>query len=74
MASTGFWDDARRAQALVRERNDLSRLVGRTGELSRELADVRSLWEMSLEEGDESLEPRSRRASSGCARSCRSSS
>ena len=38
MANAGFWDDSRRAQALVRERNDLSRLVGRTGELSSELA------------------------------------
>ena len=56
MASAGFWDDSRRAQGLVRERNDLSRLVGRAGELSRELADVHTLWEMALEEGDESLE------------------
>ena len=57
MASAGFWDDARRAQGLVRERNDLSRLVGRVGDLARELADIRILWEMALEEGDESLEP-----------------
>ena len=57
MASSGFWDDTRRAQGLVRERNDLSRLVGRTAELSSELGDLRALWEMALEEGDESLEP-----------------
>jgi peptide chain release factor 2 len=57
MANAGFWEDSRRAQGLVRERNDLSRLVGRSGELSRELADLRALWEMAVEEGDESLEP-----------------
>ena len=57
MASAGFWDDARRAQGLVRERNDLSRLAGRAGELSRELADLHALWEMAIEEADESLEP-----------------
>ena len=57
MATTGFWDDTRRAQGLVRERNDLSRLVGRAGELTGELGELRTLWEMALEEGDESLEP-----------------
>jgi peptide chain release factor 2 len=57
MAGAGFWDDARRAQGLIRERNDLARLVGRAGELSRELGDHRGFWEMALEEGDESLEP-----------------
>jgi peptide chain release factor 2 len=55
MASAGFWDDARRAQTLVRERNDLSRLVVRAEELGRELGDFRALWEMALEESDESL-------------------
>jgi peptide chain release factor 2 len=57
MAGAGFWDDARRAQALIRERNDLARLVGRAAELGRELEDLRTLWEMAQEEGDESLEP-----------------
>jgi peptide chain release factor 2 len=57
MAAAGFWDDARRAQGLIRERNDLARIVGRAGELRRELDDLRALWEMALEEGDESLEP-----------------
>ena len=57
MANAGFWDDTRRAQGLVRERNDLSRLVGRSGDLSRELADLHTLWEMAIEEADESLEP-----------------
>jgi peptide chain release factor 2 len=55
MASAGFWDDARRAQALVRERNDLSRLVARAEELGGDLGDLHALWEMAVEEGDESL-------------------
>jgi peptide chain release factor 2 len=57
MAEAGFWDDARRAQGVIRERNDLARLVSRAGELRRELDDLRALWEMAVEEGDERLEP-----------------
>jgi peptide chain release factor 2 len=57
MAEAGFWDDARRAQGVIRERNDLARLVSRAGELRRELEDLRALWEMAVEEGDERLEP-----------------
>jgi peptide chain release factor 2 len=57
MVDPSFWDDARRAQALIRERNDLGRLVGRAGELARELSEVRLFWDMAVEEGDESLEP-----------------
>ncbi len=56
MAHPAFWDDAKQAQALIRERNDLGRLVGRAGELQHQLAEVRLLWEMASEEGDESLE------------------
>jgi peptide chain release factor 2 len=56
MAAPSFWDDPRRAQALVRERNDLSRLVTRAGELQHEIGELRLLWEMASEEGDESLE------------------
>ena len=56
MAAPAFWDDARRAQALIRERNDLAQLVTRSGDLAHELAEVRLLWEMALEEGVESLE------------------
>ena len=57
MGAPGFWDDARRAQELIRERNELSGLVDRAGELARELGEQRLLWEMASEEGDESLEP-----------------
>jgi len=57
MAAPVFWDDAKRAQSLIRERNDLSSLVSRAGELQHQLAEVRLLWEMASEEADESLEP-----------------
>ena len=57
MAAPAFWDDSRRAQALIRERNDLSRLSTRSAELGRELGELRLLWEMASEEADESLEP-----------------
>jgi peptide chain release factor 2 len=56
MAAPDFWDDARRAQAAIRERNELSRLIGRATELTREFEDLRLLWEMAQEEGDESLQ------------------
>jgi peptide chain release factor 2 len=57
MAAPSFWEDPRRAQGLIRERNELSRLVDRAGELTRDLGELRLLWEMALEESDESLEP-----------------
>ncbi len=57
MGSPSFWDDAKPAQALVRERSELSRLVSRAAELQGKLAELRLLWEMALEEADESLEP-----------------
>ena len=43
MGSPTFWDDARQAQALIRERNELSRLVDRTGALQAELSELRLL-------------------------------
>ncbi|HEV8310955.1 MAG TPA: peptide chain release factor 2 [Methylomirabilota bacterium] len=57
MGAPAFWDDAKRAQGLIRERNELSRLVGRAGELQHQLGELRLLWEMATEEADESLEP-----------------
>src|SRR5438093_9022445 len=57
MGGSTFWEEARRAQALVRERNGLSRLVGSASDLRHDLAETRLLWEMATEEGDESLEP-----------------
>ncbi len=57
MAAPAFWDDPKRAQGLIRERNELSRLVGRAAELGHQLRELRLLWEMASEEADESLEP-----------------
>jgi peptide chain release factor 2 len=57
MAAPSFWEDPRRAQGLIRERNELSRLVDRASELTRDVGELRLLWEMALEESDESLEP-----------------
>jgi len=57
MAAPAFWDDPRRAQGLIRERNELTRLVGRVGELGHQLGELRLLWEMASEEADDSLEP-----------------
>ena len=57
MGSPTFWDDAKRAQVLIRERNELSRLIGQTAELQHQLDELRLLWEMASEEGNESFEP-----------------
>jgi len=54
MSAPSFWDDGRKAQALVQERADLARTVGRFKELVREAEDLRVLWEMATEAGDES--------------------
>jgi peptide chain release factor 2 len=56
MAAPAFWEDARRAQEVIRERNELGRLVGRAGDLGRDLGELRLYWEMAQEESDESLE------------------
>jgi peptide chain release factor 2 len=55
MAKATFWDDARKAQELVRERAELARIVGRFGELRTQAEEARLLWEMGTEAGDESV-------------------
>ena len=55
MASPAFWEDNRRAQGLVQERSELTRIVGRWRELSTAAEELRLLWEMAVEEGDESV-------------------
>ena len=55
MSAPNFWEDSRRAQALVQERSDLARTVGRVQELGRQVEDLRVLWEMASEAGDESI-------------------
>src|SRR3990172_3126463 len=57
MASPAFWEDNRRAQSLVQERSELTRIVGRWRELSTVAEELRLLWEMAVEEGDESVVP-----------------
>jgi len=57
MSKATFWDDSRKAQALVQERAELSRTVTRFQEMSTQGGEVRLLWEMATEAGDESLAP-----------------
>jgi peptide chain release factor 2 len=57
MGSPAFWDDARRAQDLVRERSDLSRLVTQVRGLLKEAEDLGVLLELAAETGDESVTP-----------------
>lgn len=57
MASPAFWEDPRRAQGVLQERSELGRLAGRWRELADRAAEIRLLWGMAVEEGDESLAP-----------------
>ena len=57
MSTATFWDDSRKAQTLVQERAELSRTVTRFQEMSTQGGEVRLLWEMATEAGDESLAP-----------------
>ena len=43
MAQVSFWEDNRRAQEVIRERTELSRLVTRVKELAREDKKARNL-------------------------------
>src|SRR6266446_81496 len=53
MAAPTFWEDSRKAQALVQERADLARTTGRFKDLAGQAEDLRVLWEMATEAGDE---------------------
>jgi len=55
MAQATFWDDGRRAQAVVQERAELARTVTTFNDLARQAEETRLLWEMATEAGDESL-------------------
>jgi peptide chain release factor 2 len=57
MGSPAFWEDTRRAQDLVRERSDLSRIVTRFGDLAKEAEDLRTFVELAEETGDETVAP-----------------
>jgi peptide chain release factor 2 len=53
MAAPAFWEDSRKAQALVQERADLAKTVGRFKDLAGQAEDLRVLWELATEAGDE---------------------
>jgi peptide chain release factor 2 len=56
MAQPSFWDDNRRAQEVIRERTELSRLVTRVKELTAKAEDLTVLFELAEEVGDGSLD------------------
>ena len=53
MAAPTFWEDGRKAQSLLQERAYLARTIGRFKDLAGEAEDLRVLWEMATEAGDE---------------------
>ena len=55
MSAPSFWDDGRKAQILVQERAEMGRTVGTLNDLARDVGEVKLLWEMATEAGDESL-------------------
>jgi peptide chain release factor 2 len=57
MAKTSFWEDSRKAQAMVQERAELARTVATFRDLARQAEEARLLWEMATEAGDESMGP-----------------
>lgn len=56
MGSPTFWDDNRRAQELIRERSELSRLTSTVADLMRSAEDLAVLIELAAEEDGQSLE------------------
>jgi peptide chain release factor 2 len=56
MGSPAFWEDNRRAQELIRERSELSRLTGTCTDLRRSAEDLAVLLELTSEEDDGSLD------------------
>jgi peptide chain release factor 2 len=56
MASPTFWDDNRRAQDLIRERSDLTRIVARVKDLRGAVEELEVMLELATEAGDGSLD------------------
>ena len=56
MGSPAFWEDNRRAQELIRERSELSRLTGTLADLATSAEDLSVLLELASEEDDGSLD------------------
>ena len=55
MSSPSFWEDTRKAQALVQERAELARTITTFKDLAGRAEETRLLWEMATEAGDESV-------------------
>jgi peptide chain release factor 2 len=56
MGSPSFWEDNRRAQELIRERSELSRVVSRLKELGGSLEELEVMLELASEADDGSLD------------------
>lgn len=65
MAADGFWDDPETAQQVMQEINSLQRCTADYEEVSSMYEDVSLLWQLGMEEADESLE---KEVSDGIAR------
>jgi peptide chain release factor 2 len=55
MASPSFWEDGKRAQALVQERSDLGRPVARWRDLAQKVEELREWSELLAEEREEEV-------------------
>lgn len=56
MGEPTFWDDAEAAQKINQELNDVRISVDKYKGLRAKFEDAQTLWEMGMEEGDESME------------------
>src|SRR5438552_13021688 len=56
MGAPTFWEDSRRAQELIRERTEISRLVTRTKELAGQAEDLGVMLELAAEHEDHGLD------------------
>ena len=52
MASPAFWEESRRAQAVLQERSDLARSVGQWREFAKEIEEVREWLDLLAKEGE----------------------
>ena len=62
MGEPTFWDDAEKAQKINQELNDVKISVDKYKNLVNKFEDAQTLWEMAMEDGDESLEEEIREA------------
>ena len=55
ISEPGFWDNADKAQAVMQELNALKLVVETHAKMKNQYEDMQMLWEMGMEEGDESV-------------------